>query len=84
MVSGMIPMPNQIISRTNFHERINNLKVEGVILDEATGVYWNWKKSKAKSEAEAKEKGYTKTKNAYKGYVGSGYRRQGIQRLQAG
>jgi anaerobic selenocysteine-containing dehydrogenase len=39
-------------------------------MDEATGTYWNWKKSKAKSEAEAKEKGYTKTKNAYKGYVG--------------
>ena len=47
-----------------------HLKVDGVILDEATGVYWNWKKSKAKSENEAKEKGYTKTKDAYKGYVG--------------
>jgi anaerobic selenocysteine-containing dehydrogenase len=47
-----------------------HLKVEGVIFDEATGVYWNWKKSKAKSESEAKEKGYTKTKNSYKGYVG--------------
>jgi anaerobic selenocysteine-containing dehydrogenase len=46
------------------------LNKEGVILDEATGVYWSWKKSGAKSEAEAKEKGYTKTKNAYKGYVG--------------
>ncbi len=47
-----------------------HIKVDGVIYDEATGVYWNWKKSKAKSEAEAKEKGYTKTKNAYKGWVG--------------
>jgi len=46
------------------------LKKEGVIFDEATGVYWNWKKSKAKSEAEANEKGYIKTKYAYKGYVG--------------
>ena len=46
------------------------LKKEGVILDEATGTYWNWKKAKVKSEAVAKEKGYTKTKNAYKGYVG--------------
>ena len=46
------------------------LKKEGVILDEATGVYWNWHKSKAKSEAEAKKTGYLKTKNAYKGYVG--------------
>jgi anaerobic selenocysteine-containing dehydrogenase len=43
---------------------------EGVILDQATGVYWSWKKSGVKSEAEAKEKGYTKTKNAYKGYIG--------------
>jgi anaerobic selenocysteine-containing dehydrogenase len=50
--------------------KVDDLKKEGVILDEATGTYWNWKKSKAKSEAEAKEKGYTKTKNAYKGYVG--------------
>ncbi|GMQ89776.1 MAG: thiosulfate reductase PhsA [Gammaproteobacteria bacterium] len=43
---------------------------DGVIFDEATGVYWNWKKSKAKSEEEARAKGYTKTKSAYKGYVG--------------
>ena len=50
--------------------KADDLKKEGVILDEATGTYWNWKKSKAKSEAEAQEKGYTKTKNAYKGYVG--------------
>jgi len=47
-----------------------DLKKEGVILDEATGTYWNWKKSKAHSEAEAKEKGYSKTKYGYKGYVG--------------
>ena len=47
-----------------------DLNKEGVILDEATGVYWNWKKSKAHSEAEAKEKGYTHTPKAYKGYVG--------------
>ena len=47
-----------------------DLKKDGVVLDKATGVYWNWHKSKAKSEAEAKEKGYTKSKNAYKGYVG--------------
>ena len=47
-----------------------HLKVEGVIFDEATGVYWDWKKSGAKSEAEAKEKGYTKTKDALNGYVG--------------
>jgi thiosulfate reductase/polysulfide reductase chain A len=46
------------------------LNTEGVILDEATGVYWNWKKAKVKSEAEAREKGYTKTKGAVKAYVG--------------
>jgi anaerobic selenocysteine-containing dehydrogenase len=45
-------------------------KAEGVIFDEATGVYWNWKKSKAKSEEAAKATGYMKTKNAVKGYVG--------------
>ena len=47
-----------------------DLKKEGVIFDEATDTYWNWKKSKAKSEAEARKKGYTKTGSAYKGYVG--------------
>jgi anaerobic selenocysteine-containing dehydrogenase len=46
------------------------LKKDGVIFDAATNTYWNWKKSAAKSEAEAKQKGYTKTKNALKGYVG--------------
>ncbi len=46
------------------------LAKDGVILDEATGVYWNWTKSKAKSAEEALAKGYTHTKNAYKGYVG--------------
>lgn len=48
----------------------NVLNAKNVIFDEATGVYWNWKKAKVKSEAEAKAKGYTKTKNAYKGYSG--------------
>ncbi|HEY5701882.1 MAG TPA: molybdopterin-dependent oxidoreductase [Gammaproteobacteria bacterium] len=43
---------------------------EGVIYDEETGVYWNWHESKAKSEVEARTKGYTHTKNAYKGYIG--------------
>lgn len=47
-----------------------DLKKDGVIYDAATGVYWNWKKSKAHNEGEAKEKGYTKTKKAYKGFVG--------------
>jgi anaerobic selenocysteine-containing dehydrogenase len=41
-----------------------------IILDAKTGVYWNWKKSKAKSRSEALSKGYTWTKDAYKGYIG--------------
>lgn len=41
-----------------------------IIYDAKTGVYWNWKKSKAKSKQEALSKGYTATKDAYKGYVG--------------
>jgi anaerobic selenocysteine-containing dehydrogenase len=43
---------------------------DGVILDEATGVYWDWKKAKVESEEEALAKGYTHTKKAYKAYVG--------------
>jgi anaerobic selenocysteine-containing dehydrogenase len=46
------------------------LKKDGVIYDDVTGVYWNWKKSKAKNEAEAMKKGYTHTKDAAKAYVG--------------
>lgn len=42
---------------------------DGVIFDEATGVYWNWKLAGVKSEAEALSKGYRKTSGAYKGYV---------------
>ncbi len=45
------------------------LEKDGVILDDDTGVFWNWKKSKAKSAEAAREKGYAHTKNAYKGYV---------------
>ncbi len=47
-----------------------DLEKDGVIFDEATGVYWNWKKSKAKSVEEAQAKGYAHTKDAYKGYLG--------------
>jgi thiosulfate reductase/polysulfide reductase chain A len=47
-----------------------DLTKDGVILDVALGVYWNWHKSKAKTMEEAMEKGYGHTKNAYKGYVG--------------
>jgi thiosulfate reductase / polysulfide reductase chain A len=43
---------------------------DGVILDEATGVYWNWKKAKLASAEEAAKKGYTATSKSYKAYVG--------------
>lgn len=49
---------------------VETLQKDGVIFDEATQLYWNWKKSAAKSEEEARAKGYAHTKNAYKGYVG--------------
>ncbi len=41
-----------------------------IVFDNKTGVHWNWKKSSAKTKEEALSKGYTDTKNAYKGYVG--------------
>ena len=43
---------------------------DDVLYDKETGVYWHWKNSKAKTAEEAKKKGYTHTKNAYKGYIG--------------
>ncbi|HEY5700799.1 MAG TPA: molybdopterin-dependent oxidoreductase, partial [Gammaproteobacteria bacterium] len=49
---------------------VDDVLKDGVVFDEETGVYWNWHKSKAESETEARDKGYTHTKNAYKGYVG--------------
>ena len=52
-----------------FYEKKVDVTGDGVILDEKTGVYWNWKKSSAKDEAEAKSKGYLGTKGAKNGYV---------------
>ncbi len=46
------------------------LKKDGVIFDQATGVYWNWKKAKAQSADEAMKVGYQNTPGAYKAYVG--------------
>ncbi len=46
------------------------LNKDGVIFDQASGVYWNWKEAKAKSLEEARTRGYAQIKNAYKGYVG--------------
>ncbi len=45
------------------------LEEDGVIFDEATGVYWNWKTAGVSSEADAQDKGYRGIADAYKGYV---------------
>ena len=45
-------------------------RADGVVLDEATGVYWNWKKAGLKNEEEARAKGYAHTKKSFKAYVG--------------
>ncbi len=42
---------------------------DGVVRDEKTGVYWNWKKAGVASEADAKSDGYLGTKGAKKAYV---------------
>jgi anaerobic selenocysteine-containing dehydrogenase len=49
---------------------VDAVSAEGVILDQATQVYWNWKKAKVKSVEEALAKGYAHTKKSYKAYVG--------------
>jgi anaerobic selenocysteine-containing dehydrogenase len=46
------------------------LKKKTVLLDEPTGVYWDWKRAGVESAEVAQAQGYTATKNAYKGYVG--------------
>ncbi|HSF93627.1 MAG TPA: molybdopterin dinucleotide binding domain-containing protein, partial [Thermohalobaculum sp.] len=46
------------------------LAADGVVFDEAEGVYWNWTKSKAHSAEDAMQAGYRMTSGSYKGYVG--------------
>jgi anaerobic selenocysteine-containing dehydrogenase len=46
------------------------LRADGVLFDAATGVYWNWRKAAIESEEQARATGYTRAKDAYKGYVG--------------
>jgi anaerobic selenocysteine-containing dehydrogenase len=46
------------------------LKKKTVILDEATGVHWDWKRAGVESAEAAQAQGYTATEKAYKGYVG--------------
>ncbi len=52
-----------------FYEASVDVSGDGVILDEKTGVYWNWKKAGAASEAEAKTNGYLGTNGAKGAYV---------------
>ncbi|MEF9426136.1 MAG: molybdopterin-dependent oxidoreductase, partial [Candidatus Mariimomonas ferrooxydans] len=51
-------------------EKVSPHMGDDVLYDKETGVFWHWKHSKAKDAEEAMKKGYTNTKNAYKGYVG--------------
>lgn len=69
---GVMVDPNDKPSYYGYRKRVDPKKLSStdVILDKATDVYWNWKKSKAKSLEEARAKGYVHTKYAYKGYVG--------------
>ena len=46
------------------------LVVDGIILDEKTGVYWNWKVAGIENEAKALSTGYSDTPGASLGYVG--------------
>lgn len=45
------------------------LEEDGVVLDEATGVYFNWRLAGAADEAEARAKGYGALPTAARGYV---------------
>jgi anaerobic selenocysteine-containing dehydrogenase len=45
------------------------LREDGVILDEATGVYWSWKAAGVASESEALATGYRDTPGAQQGYL---------------
>lgn len=60
----------------------------GVLLDEATGVYWDWKAAGAASESVARTRGYAGTPGAWRGYVGqrteagavAGFRPEGVNK----
>ncbi len=71
LVKDGVWVPQGLKPKYNSHAKALSLTESGsVIFDIPTGVFWDWKKSKAKSVEEARVKGYTKTKNAYKGYRG--------------
>jgi len=46
------------------------LQEPGVVFDDTTGVYWNWRIAGTSSESEARTKGYRGSPGAYMGYVG--------------
>ncbi len=54
-----------------YRQRIENatLAGDGVLLDDETGVYWNWKIAGIESEAVAKAAGYLGAPDSFKGYV---------------
>ncbi len=52
-----------------FYEAKVDVGGDGIIKDEQTGVYWNWKKAGVASEEAAKKQGYLKTKGAKSAYV---------------
>lgn len=52
-----------------FYEAKVDVAGDGVILDEETGVYWNWKKAGVASADAAKAQGYLKTPGAKDAYV---------------
>jgi anaerobic selenocysteine-containing dehydrogenase len=56
----------------SYRERVPQqvLDENGVILDEVTGVYWNWQKAGVENEEVALAQGFTATPKAYKAYVG--------------
>ena len=52
-----------------FYQTKVDVSDDGIILDEKTGVYWNWKKARVASEAEANTKGYLDTEDAKDAYI---------------
>jgi anaerobic selenocysteine-containing dehydrogenase len=67
MREGVWHDPNQKPIFKRYKNKISDaaIKADGVVYDEATGVYWNAQKAHAKDGGT-----YTDTKNAYKYYVG--------------
>ncbi len=45
------------------------LNKEGIIFDEASGVFWNWQQAGVQSEQDAIKQGYRHSPDAHKGYV---------------